>query len=55
MKIRAERFVNDYDGHWEECEVEELYADDCILYVDNKPVEIGKFIKTLLERLGEVK
>jgi hypothetical protein len=55
MKITAKRYINSYDGFWEECNIEEVDLDDYNLYVDGKLIRAGELIKMLLERLGEVK
>jgi hypothetical protein len=51
MKITAKKYIDNYDGHWEECKVEEIDSDDYILYVDGEQIEVGKFIKILLGKL----
>ena len=55
MEIKATKYIYDYDGRWADCKVEEIWTDDFLLYVDGKQVEVGRFIKILLEKLGEIK
>ena len=52
MNIRFERHI-EWMEKWVECKAEDIFSIDFAVFVDNKEMDIGRFIKMLMDNQKE--